>query len=158
MNSHRTCWVLTAIAAIAIAGCGADVERPDTYTVTGKVTLNGEAVEGAQVVFHAKSGPKAMGTTNSDGEYELTTFDSGDGCVAGSAKVTISKADTSGDAVDDDTDLDEAGDAYDKMMGEGGDSMEQKQLLPEAYADASTTPETREVKEGSNEFNFDLKN
>ena len=157
MSFNRAGLALVALVAVSILGCGSGVERPETYEVTGKVTMNGAAVEGASVVFHPKEGPKAMGTTNSDGEYSLTTYDSGDGCVPGSAKVTISKADTSGDAVDDDMDLDEAGDAYDKMMTGGDDAMENKQMLPEVYASVETTPETREVAEGANEFNFELK-
>ncbi len=63
---------------------GAPAEPPKMAKVGGTVTLNGEPLEGAVVVFAAKikTGHAALGRTDEQGRYVLTTFEEGDGAVA----------------------------------------------------------------------------
>lgn len=157
MNPRVTSLLLAFCIAV-ISGCGGGVEKMDTFKVTGKVTYKGNPVEGAVVNFHPEKGPKASGTTDSSGVYSLTTYDTGDGAIAGEHKVTISKV-TSSAGGEDDIDLDDPGEAYGSAMGGGEDGTGGEQIeqhLPEKYADLNSTPEKRNVAESANEFNFEL--
>jgi hypothetical protein len=62
--------------------------------VEGIVTLDGKPLPWATVTFvSAEEGRRpASGVTDADGAFELTTFDTGDGALPGSYRVTINKA------------------------------------------------------------------
>jgi hypothetical protein len=63
--------------------------------VSGKVTLKEKPIEGARVVFVAKEagGLPASGITDEQGVYQLTTFEAGDGALAGEYLVKVAKYD-----------------------------------------------------------------
>jgi len=83
---------LLAIAAIS-AGCYGS-GRPPTYPVSGTVTWQGKAVEGARVVFvPTGSQESAAGITDAAGKYQLTTFVAGDGAEPGEYRVKVAKYD-----------------------------------------------------------------
>lgn len=81
-----------AVFLFTLIGCSND-GRPPTYKVSGIVTLDGKAVEGATVSFmRADSGQyNAVSLTDASGKYELTTFEAKDGAVEGSYNVTVTK-------------------------------------------------------------------
>ncbi|MCH5373930.1 MAG: carboxypeptidase-like regulatory domain-containing protein, partial [Planctomycetes bacterium] len=58
--------------------------------VTGIVTLDGEPLEGAKVIFQPKKGQPAAGITDGKGRYSLTTLENHDGAVPGQYRVIIS--------------------------------------------------------------------
>jgi len=68
--------------------------RPVTYPSAGTLTLDGKPVEGATVSFTPASGPGAVGVTDVQGRFDLTTFARGDGAVAGEHVVTITRFDS----------------------------------------------------------------
>lgn len=77
-------------------GCADGTEgagsRVATHQVTGKVTKGGSPVIEAAVVFSPRGDqPAAFGKTNSSGEYELTTYDFGDGAAEGEYNVTVTE-------------------------------------------------------------------
>lgn len=69
------CWVLLAAGALA-AGCGEESAGPQTYPVTGVVTLAGEPVGGAMVQFTpAVSDLGTAGSqtlTGADGDFDVS--------------------------------------------------------------------------------------
>lgn len=75
-------------------GCDGS-SNPKTYKVTGVVTLDGVAVEAANVTFvprDAKSGlAAAAGTTDASGTYVLTSFVANDGAVEGDFDIKVAK-------------------------------------------------------------------
>lgn len=73
---------------VALAGCGGS-GNPTTYPVSGVVLQNGKGVANVNVAFFPESGPSASGRTDADGKFTLTTFETGDGAVAGEQKVAI---------------------------------------------------------------------
>ncbi|MGH7201639.1 MAG: carboxypeptidase-like regulatory domain-containing protein, partial [Planctomycetaceae bacterium] len=150
---------IITLAGLVLAGCGGG-DQPETYPVVGTVTLDGEPVDRAHVIFHpenpAQGGVTARGQTDESGAYQLTTFDTGDGAVAGTYTVTISKVDA-GETETMEVDLDDPGAAYDEMMTTGDPTVDVENQLPADYASPATSPEKRTVKEDENEFNFDLK-
>ncbi len=88
-------WLVSGVCLALVIGCQRGTGgRPGTVPVAGKVTYKGKPVAGAQVTFMAKQGGAraAGGTTDPQGNYKLTTFESNDGAVLGAHTVTISKA------------------------------------------------------------------
>ncbi|WP_145267234.1 transthyretin-like family protein [Calycomorphotria hydatis] len=75
-----------------LAGCNAD-EGPDLGTVTGTVTLDGEPLPNAEVVFSpVLSGRSSFATTDQDGHYEMLYTSSRKGATWGEHRVSITTA------------------------------------------------------------------
>jgi hypothetical protein len=82
-------WVTVGIV---LTGCSSS-SRPPTYPVTGTITLQGKAVAGAFITFvpTGDEGEAASAITDSEGKYELTTWEAGDGARPGEYRVKVSK-------------------------------------------------------------------
>jgi hypothetical protein len=96
MNERRypTGPILAFVALLIALGCaGKDrwqAGRPPIVPAAGVVTHDGQPLAGANVVFLPKSGSHtAFARTDEQGKFQLTTFDSGDGAVAGDYDVTV---------------------------------------------------------------------
>jgi hypothetical protein len=77
--------VLGGCLVLAGSGCGGPV------TVTGRVTLDGQPVENAQVFFRPlDGGPGAGAVTDAEGRFRLEGTKA-DGLLPGEYKVTVSK-------------------------------------------------------------------
>ncbi len=146
---------LLAVALLAIPLCGfgcsgvGDDGRPSRYPVTGTVTMNGEPVANANVNFQLVDGSgSAVGVTDSQGRYELTSFVPGDGAVPGEYQVTVTKFSQltpSPDVSEDDADYDPDAPA-----------MVPENLLPERYANPATSELTATVTESPNMIDLEL--
>jgi len=154
---------LCGLVLVTSIGCGGVSDRPPVYPVSGKVTLGGVPVEGAQVSFYAEGSPRAAsGKTDAEGMYQLTTFDTNDGAVEGSHKVSIAKMQAAQDMSNIDVNNPEGpGDAYGDAMDAAASGQYDKSLtavLPRELASPETSGLTRTVtaSESENVFNFDL--
>jgi len=158
MRMHSCFAWLLAVLFCVVSGCGGPA-RPKTATVTGTVLLDGNPVEGAQVVFICEGAPRnATGKTDAAGKFSLTTFEEGDGAVLGEHKITVSKFDSSEapamSASDPSADYGAAMEA-----AGGGDATLGgmiKRELPEKYGDAKTSGLSETVADGSNDFTLEL--
>lgn len=66
--------------------------RQPVYKASGVVMLDGQPLEGAEVVFDsAELKMTATGRTDASGTFKLTTYEEGDGFVEGIHRVSISK-------------------------------------------------------------------
>lgn len=68
-------WLLVLVHCMLLGCGGPSIKFPDTVPVTGKVTLDGQPLPNATVVF-TPSSPKdasALGYTDASGNYELET-------------------------------------------------------------------------------------
>jgi hypothetical protein len=154
-TSLRVGGIVVLLGACLAIGCPkSGPARPKTYPVTGKVTLNGEAVEGATVSFQAAKN-SASGTTDANGIYKLTTFAAGDGAVPGQYKVAITKfeggAPSGGAAAGSSGSASGELPADYKAPEEGGaQPAAPKNVLPSKYADANASGLTATVTEGQN--------
>lgn len=86
--------VLVVMALLlAGAGCGGegDYSSLNLVEVTGKVTLDGNPLAGAQVAFSGTDGHTPMGVTNDAGEYRLYYDSNHPGCTPGQKLVRITK-------------------------------------------------------------------
>ncbi|MCO6046091.1 hypothetical protein NG895_19500 [Aeoliella sp. ICT_H6.2] len=81
--------MLLAMLLVAATGCGD--ARPPTYPASGVVRFeDGTPVRyGVVNLVPQSAGPSARGKINSRGEFELGTFDTTDGAMAGEYRVLI---------------------------------------------------------------------
>tara|TARA_R110002096_G_scaffold62300_8_gene154178 strand:+ start:55 stop:513 length:459 start_codon:yes stop_codon:yes gene_type:complete len=85
-------------ALLFFAGCGSGTDewveaRETVYPASGVVTLDGQPVKGATVIFHSvRKSISAQGMTDEDGRYYVTTYEDNDGAVAGKHVVTVRKS------------------------------------------------------------------
>lgn len=81
-------WRRLAVAVVltTIVGCGS---KNDLVPVSGLVTVDGKPVEAAQVLYVSPNHRPAMGETDEQGRYTLSTFETGDGASIGTYSVTV---------------------------------------------------------------------
>ena len=128
---------LCAALFIFLSGCGDD--GPATYPVSGKVTLDGTAVEGAVITFvPAGSGAATAATSKADGTFTAKA-------QAGNYKLKVSKFDP----------LDGGHSPY----GDGGGAPEPAKKMTQeeqiaameaGYGEADATPQGKEQKAKNN--------
>jgi len=153
IKSHTTfvSGLMICLAIVSQVGCSTSQDkwqkqRPSVFRASGIVTLAGEPLENALVVYHSPDGKlSAQGRTNIEGEFVLTTFDHEDGAVAGLHKVAITK-----------TEYVEKKTSYD-TPDEPAIAKVAKQLLPAKLSRPETSGLTAEVTEaGPNTQTFDI--
>ena len=133
------------ICLTAISGCG--IEPLKTTEVSGNVTLDGEPVEEAMVIFvpHQivdstnRKIPISYGVTDKEGNYKLKRMGSGSGAPVGLHMVLIKKSKSgSAKSVDDERNseiLDEIENAINEKMQSlfAGPSARDDELIPAIY-------------------------
>ena len=158
------------VALVVSVGCSG-ATGPKTEPVSGAVTLDGQPLAGATVVFSPSGGEgkAASGVTDASGNYKLTTTNAGDGAVLGSYQVAITKTEGSSINVDltglsQEEAMKKSMEAYyssDQYKKQGSKdaaaAVDVKSAVPAKYGDAKTSGLTADVKAGPNTFNFDLK-
>jgi hypothetical protein len=78
---------VTVLVALALSGCSGGKVK-----VNGVVLLDGKPVEGATVTFlpvNTDKGKMAFGSTDKEGNFQLTTKTNNDGAFPGEYKVTV---------------------------------------------------------------------
>jgi hypothetical protein len=81
---------LAAVLAAVSTGCGDG--RPERVPVTGRVLIDGKPLQYGQIRFHAENHRPAFSNLSSDGRFELSTYEPGDGSVLGRHAVTVNAA------------------------------------------------------------------
>jgi hypothetical protein len=88
-TSCRYVSFLAALAAPFIAGCGGG-DGPRLAPVEGTVTLDGQPLAGASVVFQPEHGRPSVGETDDAGRYKLDYTRDKPGAMLGKHRVSIS--------------------------------------------------------------------
>jgi len=161
--AHRCLALLIGPALFYTLGCSDDGMK-NRYPVSGTVKYKGEPVAKGRINFVPKGGAGhgAHGEIENGSFGSLTTLNPGDGAVAGEYKVTV-----------DTREIDEAaakaeGEKLAKKHGMSNLAQlppevqakayaQAKSSVPAKYAGAGTSDLTATVAEGSNSFNFELK-
>lgn len=141
MRSPSDCKYLSlvlSLLAILASGCGTG-DHVTLAPVKGTVTLDGQPVPDARVIFHPTEGGRPSNAmTEPDGSFELVYMEDKLGALKGKHKVIIS------------TLVEADPDSTDTLTQSG-----QREMIPASY-NTQTTLEA-EVDAGVNELNFDLK-
>jgi hypothetical protein len=153
---------MLAAPLLASLGCGGSgFATPEP--VSGRVFFQDKPVEGARVTFLSTSegGRSASGTTDSQGNFSLTTFKRNDGAIPGDYVVTISKFEGQSGGGPIDISEGDYGADYGAMMEASArgdtEAMVGKAQLPEKYGNPADSGLQRSVVKGQpNEFEFDL--
>jgi hypothetical protein len=140
---------------VIVLGCGDDTGLGKRYPVSGTVTYKDQPVEKGRIDFIPAGSDQGRAASGDivDGRYVLTTAISGDGALPGSYKVTVvsKEWDTSnlkGDA--------NGGQFHhDKNFAKAVENA--KDFVPSRYSLADTSGLTADVKEQSNQRDFELK-
>ena len=148
-------------------GCG-QASAVKMVRVTGTVKYKGEPVKDAVVTFATEKSPRtAVGMTDAQGKYSLTTLKTNDGAVAGDHTITIFKSPPAGStnpipSTPDVNGKAMAGDDYLKAMagsktGKPPSADVVGKELPAKYSNPATSLLKRTVVAGeANDFGFDL--
>lgn len=93
-NLSPYCGILTGLAVLSLCGCGGGTKRLPMAKTHGTVQYKGQPVADAIVSFHLEGGaPRvAVGKTDANGHFDLTTYDQDDGAFIGPHMVTVSKS------------------------------------------------------------------
>lgn len=163
MSHQRVLAGVLSVLVLFSGGCGGKT-RPKIIPVSGKVTYKGQPVSGAVVSFMGESSPRsAVGKTNEQGEFTLTTYDSNDGAPVGKHAVSISKPVKSAEG--DSLDGADSGKKTAQMMMQGASVRTKPKKaqsfvdssIPVRYANPKDTGLSFEVIEGDeNKFTIDL--
>lgn len=124
-------WNFAIVMLACVAGCGGP-EHPEVGRVSGVVTLDGQPLSDATVMFQPANGRASQATTDKAGKYSLTYLDGVPGAMLGTHTVIIRT----------------------EIPGEDGQPPIAKEKLPKKYHEQ--TELTAEVKRGSNTCNFEL--
>ena len=132
-NPRLNVSMIAIICVALLGGCGGD---PNIGNVSGKITLNGDPLEGAFVTFSPTRtegvGSTTYGKTDSGGSYRMIVSETKNGAYIGENIVRVKTGD---------------------LKADGSGVIEE--VVPANY---NTKSELRvDVKTGSNTFDFDLK-
>jgi len=81
---------LVLVASVSFTGCGGD--SLETHAVSGTVQHDGKPLSNVGVTFtpwDGTAGPPAVGRTDENGNFTLSTFGEEDGAVTGTHRVTV---------------------------------------------------------------------
>lgn len=153
---------MLSLGLMTFAGCGGGGDKwtenqPDTVEASGIVTLDGEPVEGATVVFGPVGDGKypANAITASDGSFSAAAFTSKPGAVPGKYKVAVTKTVEDKDAKIKKFD---PGEDSGHVKDDGSDDVMWTNGLPDIYKLPSSTPIEVEVpSDGRSDLKIELK-
>lgn len=155
--------LLAGLIVAGTSGCGPEgvKGRPPMAKVKGTVKYKGKPVANAAIMFTMEGAPRsAIGTTDADGNFKLTTFDTYDGAFVGTHKVTVTKAASASTLPGEKTDKDMTADDLAKLSQSGKFQEWEKNRksaeIPAKYADIKTTPLQSTIEKGENDKNIEL--
>lgn len=157
--------IVSLVATCTLVGCGGGDGASGgvpVFPVSGSVKMLGSPLANATVAFAPQGDqPTAVGTTDAQGNFQLTTYEFGDGAAEGSYKIVISKSSApagggGGGGQEGDHEAAEAAASVHSAVKKEGEST--AQLVPAQYTSGAETPLTAEVKSsGENVFNLEIK-
>ncbi len=137
---HAALSTATALVLLFAAfGCGG---KNSPVNVEGIVTLDGEPLEGATVVFSPikEGGQIASALTNSDGTFQLTTGKESKGALPGEYKVLVSLGEKMQFSDSEHPDLNEINKMMSARARKVKKGAKKESAVPAKYANPNTTP------------------
>ncbi len=124
------------LLSLIMAGCGSSNKIP-LGRVEGVITVDGQPLDGAEIVFEPTNGRSSVGWTDEKGHYELDYTMETKGAILGTHVVRIKSARSASGG-----------------EGDGPKVEARKEILPGKYHTSSTL--TAEVTKGNNVIDFAL--
>ena len=160
--------LLLVLEICLVSGCSSSQSGPKLAAADGTVNFMGKPLAGATVMFFPVKGPMAMGISDENGKFQLSTGVSR-GVVVGTVNATVVA--TSDGKIETDPALSNRpktpaeAEAYMKKAGEMQQAMasgatpivQPKSLIPDKYGKADTSGLTYTINaDGKNHFTIDL--
>lgn len=143
--------VVLLLLVVLPSGCGRAGPKGPVGTVHGKASLNGVSVPAGTIVsFVGEAGGVASGLVGTDGTFRLVSS-YGDKVPVGNYKVLLMPA-----SVESTLTPEQQMEESMKAQRSGKTIAAADSVIPAKYGNVTTTPESREVKEGGNEMNIDV--
>lgn len=142
-SSFRSVSLCFVLANLALVGCSSS--GPSAYPVSGKVSVDGQAVKNCAIHFQPldKANQVASGQIADDGTYTLYTGTTGTpGAMPGKYKVVLQPVASANTSY-------KEGSGSEPPVGE-------PDIVPKEYMNASTTPKEVEVTTGRNTINIEI--
>jgi hypothetical protein len=142
-----------------LAGCLSSTGRAPTHQVNGTVTMKGQPLAGATVVFVPAEGAThepATGLTDSEGKFKLSTFVSDDGAQAGDYRIKVQKFDIRKPTKEEQDRYISIEEEQKMQFSDEKPTPPAKNTLPKKYADETTSGFTYTVKKGQNTIELKL--
>lgn len=144
MRSSPLLTGLIVISTMMLCSCSTQGNAPKLSPVEGIVTWNGQPLADAAIAFTPSSGPIAVGKTDAEGRFRLST-QGRPGAAVGAHRITIQ--------------------AYEPLPAnaatgpDGESTVNPVSRIPEKFGqlDQSGLTATVSTKAGENKFTFDLK-
>ncbi|WP_291176793.1 hypothetical protein [Gimesia sp.] len=148
---YRSCqYSLLLCFTCILTGCG-DVGKAPVFPTSGIVIYNGKPMVGGGAIsfipVSPQKGKAAGGTITEDGSFIMSTYEEGDGSVAGEFRVTIYQS-TSQEP--DTESMPADGEAAGAKSTEPIQIVEQNDIIPPIYSDASKSPVTVKIDPNGN--------
>ncbi|HTN74651.1 MAG TPA: carboxypeptidase-like regulatory domain-containing protein [Pirellulaceae bacterium] len=135
---------LSLLTLLLFPGCQ---RGPELLPVHGTVTLDGQPIENASVMFVAVAGGRpAAGITDSAGRYALTTYKPNDGCAPGKHTVCITLNQIEGSG----------GTMTPEGAVSGSGLIKTTWIVPERYSDLRNSGLTADVRRKQQTYDFAL--
>lgn len=142
---------LLLILVGTMLGCSAG--QRETTPVGGKVTLAGKPLTTGRIIFWPDDGgPPGGGSIGEDGSYSLTTYQTGDGAVLGTHKVTVEAV----TAINPEAAPKSIAEEMANELFYRNPPVKTKQLVPRRYALRQTSGLVAEVAHDVGPIDFDL--
>jgi len=144
LSSRR--FAVTALTAslLIVSGCGAENEL-GLIPIRGEVTYNGKPLSDGSVIYVPvePNGRQASGRINADGTFDLTTLKGKDGAMKGSYQIAVYALKSKAGGIPSREDMESSN----RSTG-----AEPEFVVPEKYADPSTSELTDTVDESHSGF------
>jgi hypothetical protein len=142
----RTASTILMLTICLIVGCGGGSANP-IAPASGVVTLDGKPIEGVSILLIPKEGTSSgrisYGLTDAEGRFELRVSPDQSGAIIGTHWVQLEKLTQQ--------------DGSPIPAGTSPEEVAAMNQLPQAYADAGSTPISAEIPEsGTSDLVFDL--
>lgn len=148
--------LLAIVTVLPFTGCQGE-KGPKTVTAEGVVTLDGDPVEGAAVVFIDDKGVyPARGRTDETGRFSLDTFEYKPGAVPGSYKAIVTKTVVTQASEDPPKNDANAGEEAEHAADGGGMVESVRNSMPKKYSQPSADFAFVIPEDGTTELKLDL--
>ncbi|QDU11490.1 hypothetical protein [Gimesia aquarii] len=153
-RTYALCFFLNL--SVMMTGCGGDDSLP-VYPTGGVVLYDDKPMVGGGAIsftpISAQKGKMAGGIIKEDGSFVMSTYDEGDGSIAGEFRVVVYQTTVQEpETVAEDSDGTETGKNFEPAPSEPIQTVDKKDRIPTLYSDAVKSPITVKIEpNGQNE-------
>lgn len=135
---------------LLLVGCGGVKDAPELAQTEGTVLFKGNPLSGASVTFTPENGPIAVGKSDAEGKFKLST-QGRPGAMVGAHRVAVTALAPAANA--------KAAKSNEAAADLGENYVPTVSSIPESYGDPrkSGLSATVSAKSAENDFKFDLK-